>query len=175
MLSVMVPVKACLGGAAAREAAARATQSETASGYFMISLSLRANTVCQSVSGFCLRRLTKNPPVCLSHREILRRFVRKKTASSVSSSDRPLLAGGHEVRGGRAGIHDPDAVSTGFLGQPGCRRRSAGDGDGHVHARMFLVGAHEVVPHRPVLRLQASAVLFRVLERLLGLVAHGFE
>src|SRR5689334_24036022 len=47
MLSVMVPVKVCLGGAAARAAAARANQRDTRSGYFIIALSLRANTVCQ--------------------------------------------------------------------------------------------------------------------------------
>src|SRR5437660_41635 len=88
---------------------------------------------------------------------------------------RTLLARGHEVGGRRARIHDPDAIVTSLIRQSGGCRRGARHGNGHVHARVFLVSAHEVVPHRAVLGLYARAVFFRSVERVLGLIAHRFE
>src|SRR5665213_10856 len=59
-----------------------------------------------------------------------------------------LFAGGHEVRGRGAGIHDPDTAGLVVIRQAERLAGGAGNGDGHVGAGVFLVRAHEVIPDR---------------------------
>src|SRR5487761_2036715 len=71
-----------------------------------------------------------------------------------------LFARGHEVRGGGAGVHDPDATGLVVIRQAEGRCRRAGDGDGHMGAGMFLVRAHVVIPDRSKLGFHAGAIFF---------------
>src|SRR5579863_3175444 len=72
-----------------------------------------------------------------------------------------LAAGGHQVRGGGARVHDPDASLAGFVGQSERLRCGARHSDGGVAKSVLLVGAHKVNERRSELRLHPSPILLR--------------
>src|SRR5437870_11862061 len=66
---------------------------------------------------------------------------------------RELFSGNHEMRGRRAGIHDPDRILHALVRQSHRLRSGAGHGDGHVRASALLVRTRQVVPDRAERRL----------------------
>src|SRR2546423_1854705 len=85
-----------------------------------------------------------------------------------------LFAGGHEVRGGCAGIHDPDTARRARLGKSEGFAGRARNGDGHVASRVRRI-AHGVIPDRSELRLYAGSIFLGGVERGLFLSAHRLE
>src|SRR5512139_2007306 len=82
-----------------------------------------------------------------------------------------LLAWDHQVRRGRAGVHDPHSAFTPVVGKTERCGGRAWYGDRRVRPCARLVLAHQVVPDGSEHRLRARAVLFRSLESRLPLHA----
>ena len=174
MLSVIVPVKVCLGGAADSAATARRLKARLPRTPVLVMRRIVMRRIAPLVvipSPLASRAKVPGPRrerAPYREKAINKvalfapaysgggRGISPKRAPTVCLAGRLealhfpdgvfLLARSHEVRGRRARIHNPHAL-PGFVGQSGGLRRGARHGDGHVHARVLLVGAHEVVPH----------------------------